>query len=163
MQVSFRLNGQQVTVNVENNELLVDTLRNKFMLTSIKKGCDFGECGTCTVLLNKEPVRSCLIFSVELSEVDEIVTVEGLCKNGELHPIQKAFAERYGFQCGYCTPAMILITKALLDSNPNPSISEIKDAFEGNLCRCTGYEQIIESVIRAAELIREGKAPLTER
>jgi len=151
MLVRFRLNGENIEEDVKPNETLLDALRNRVKLTSVKKGCDEGACGTCIVLLNGKPVRSCLLLAVQVSDT-EVTTVEGLTKQGELNEIQEAFLEKYGFQCGFCTPGMILTTKALLDENPNPTIEDIKDAFEGNLCRCTGYEQIIESVLRAAEL-----------
>jgi len=130
----------------------LDFLRERLKVTSLKKGCDEGDCGACTILLNGKPVRSCLLLAVQMHEKDEVTTVEGLSKPGELSGIQEAFLEKYGFQCGFCTSGMILTTKALLDANPKPTIQEIKDQFEGNLCRCTGYEQIIESVLRAAEL-----------
>jgi carbon-monoxide dehydrogenase small subunit len=133
------------------NETLLDFLRDRLKIKSVKKGCDLGECGTCTVLLNGKPVRSCLILAVQV-EGTEITTLEGLAKHGELGLIQEAFLEKYGFQCGFCTPGMILATKALLDENPDPGVDDIKEALEGNLCRCTGYEQIIESVLRAAEM-----------
>ena len=147
----FRLNGEMVEKDVAPNETLLDFLRNRLKLTSVKKGCDVGECGTCTVLLNGAPVRSCLLLAVQ-AENAEITTLEGLTKGDELSVIQEAFVEKYGFQCGFCTPGMILVTMALLDENPNPTVDEIKDALEGNLCRCTGYGQIIESVLRAAKL-----------
>ena len=152
MQVQFRLNGKSVAEEAHPDETLLDFLRERLNLTSVKKGCDEGACGACTVLLNGQPVRSCLLLAVQLSGGDEITTVEGLAKPGELSEIQEAFLEKNGFQCGFCTPGMLLTTKALLDSNPQPTVEEIKDQFEGNLCRCTGYEQIIESVQRAAEL-----------
>jgi carbon-monoxide dehydrogenase small subunit len=152
MLIRFNLNGESAPVDINPNETLLDVLRNRLRLTSVKNGCDEGACGACTVLLNKKPVRSCLMLAVQLNEDDEITTVEGLAKWGSLTEIQEAFLEKYGFQCGFCTPGMILTAKALLDENPTPTIEDIKDAFEGNLCRCTGYEQIIESVMRAAEL-----------
>jgi len=130
----------------------LDFLRERLKVTSLKKGCDEGDCGACTILLNGKPVRSCLLLAVQMHEKDEVTTVEGLSKPGELSGIQEAFLEKYGFQCGFCTSGMILTTKALLDANAKPTVQEIKDQFEGNLCRCTGYEQIIESVLRAAEL-----------
>ena len=151
MRVKFKLNDGLVEGEVNPNETLLDFLRNRVKVTSVKKGCDEGACGTCTVLFNGAPVRSCLLLAVQVNEA-EITTVEGLAKRGELSDIQEAFLEKYGFQCGFCTPGMILTTKALLDANPHPTIGDIKDAFEGNLCRCTGYEQIIESVLRAAEM-----------
>jgi len=152
MLIQFKLNGRMVFEEVNPNETLLDFLRERLNLTSVKKGCDEGDCGACTILLNEKPVRSCLLLAVQMREGDEVTTVEGLAKQGELSEIQEAFLEKYGFQCGFCTPGMILVTKALLDENPRPTIAEIKDQFEGNLCRCTGYEQIIESVLRAAEL-----------
>jgi carbon-monoxide dehydrogenase small subunit len=151
MQVEMEVNGKKIQEEVLPQETLIDFLRNRLGLSSVKKGCDVGECGTCTVLFNGDPLRSCLVLAVQ-ADGAAITTIEGLASNGELHYIQQAFLEKYGFQCGFCTPGMILSTKALLDSNPDPSIEEIKEALEGNLCRCTGYEQIIESVLRAIEL-----------
>jgi len=153
----FQLNGKPIEDQVVPNETLLDFLRNRLKVTSVKKGCDLGECGTCTVLLNGKPVRSCIMLAVQVDNAD-VITLEGLAKRGDLTVIQKAFLEKYGFQCGFCTPGMILVAKALLDENANPSVDDIKEALEGNLCRCTGYEQIIESVLRAAELLREQKA-----
>ena len=153
MSMRFKLNGKIVEEEIVPNETLLDFLRNRLKIKSVKKGCDLGECGTCTVLLNGKPVRSCLILAVQV-EGTEITTLEGLAKRGELGLIQEAFLQKYGFQCGFCTPGMILATKALLDEIPDPSVDDIKEALEGNLCRCTGYEQIIESVLRAAEMRR---------
>jgi len=152
MKVHFKLNGQIIMEEAKSYETLLDFLRERLNVTSVKKGCDEGDCGACTILLNGKPVRSCLLLAVQMHAKDEVTTVEGLSKSGELGGIQEAFLEKYGFQCGFCTSGMILTTKALLDANPKPTIQEIKDQFEGNLCRCTGYEQIIESVLRAAEL-----------
>jgi carbon-monoxide dehydrogenase small subunit len=152
----FRLNGEIVEQEVAPNETLLDFLRNRMKITSVKKGCDVGECGTCTVLLDGKPIRSCLVLAVQVEEA-EVTTIEGLAKKGELDAIQEAFLEKYGFQCGFCTPAMILATKALLDEDSNPNVNDIKEAIEGNLCRCTGYEQIIESVLTVAKR-RQGLA-----
>jgi carbon-monoxide dehydrogenase small subunit len=152
MKVQFNLNGRKIDQEAEAYETLLDFLRERMKVTSVKKGCDEGDCGACTILLNGQPVRSCLLLAVQMREKDKVTTVEGLAEPGELSSIQEAFLEKYGFQCGFCTPGMILTTKALLDANPRPTLEEIKDQFEGNLCRCTGYEQIIESVQRAAEL-----------
>jgi len=152
MKVQFNLNGRKIDQEAGAYETLLDFLRERMKVTSVKKGCDEGDCGACTILLNGQPVRSCLLLAVQMREKDEVTTVEGLAEPGELNSIQEAFLEKYGFQCGFCTPGMILTTKALLDANPRPTVEEIKDQFEGNLCRCTGYEQIIESVQRAAEL-----------
>ncbi len=157
MKVQFKLNGRTISEEVEPNETLLDFLREKINLTSVKKGCDEGDCGACTILLNGKPVRSCLLLAVQMREGDEVTSVEGLAKPGETSEIQDAFVEKYGFQCGFCTPGMILTTKALLEEKPQPTVEEIKDQFEGNLCRCTGYQQIIDSVQRAAEL-RAGKS-----
>ncbi|MDP2932217.1 MAG: (2Fe-2S)-binding protein [Chloroflexota bacterium] len=151
MIVRFRLNGESVVQVVKPNETLLDVLRDRIKLHSVKKGCDEGLCGTCTVILNGVPVRSCLMLAVQANDAD-IITVEGLAKLGTLSEIQQAFLEKNGFQCGFCTSGMMLTAKVLLDSNPKPSLDDIKDAFDGQLCRCTGYEQIIESVQRAAEL-----------
>jgi len=151
MIIRYRLNGENIEQDVQPNETLLDVLRDKVRLTSVKKGCDEGACGTCTILLNGKAVRACLLLAVQVSGTD-VNTLESISSDGKLDEIQEAFVEKYGFQCGYCTPGMILTTKVLLDENPEPTIDEIKDAFEGNLCRCTGYEQIIESVLRAAEL-----------
>lgn len=152
MKAHFKLNGRAIIEEAKPYETLLDFLREKLNVRSVKKGCDEGDCGACTILLNGKPVRSCLLLAVQMHEKDEVTTVEGLSKPGELSAIQEAFLEKYGFQCGFCTPGMVLTTKALLDANPKPTVQEIKDQFEGNLCRCTGYEQIIESVLRAAEL-----------
>ena len=154
MIVKFKLNDRNIEADLAPNETLLDALRDRFKLSSVKKGCDEGDCGTCTVLLNGKPVRSCLLLAVQANGT-EVTTLEGLSTEGKLSYIQEAFLEKYGFQCGFCTPGMILTTKALLDKNPDPSIEDIKNEFAGNLCRCTGYEQIIESVQRAAQ-IRKG-------
>ena len=154
MIVKFKLNARNIEADIAPNETLLDALRDRFKLSSVKKGCDEGDCGTCTVLLNGKPVRSCLLLAVQAHGA-EVTTLEGLSTEGKLSYIQEAFLEKYGFQCGFCTPGMILTTKALLDKNPDPSVEDIKNEFAGNLCRCTGYEQIIESVQRAAQ-IRKG-------
>lgn len=149
--MKFTLNGKVVEEEVAPNVTLLEFLRNNLQLTSPKMGCDEGECGTCTVLLNGEPVNSCLVLAVQV-ENREVTTLEGLGANGELDVIQQAFLENYGLQCGFCTPGMVLATKSLLDRTPYPSEEQIKEALEGNLCRCTGYRQIIESVLKAAEM-----------
>jgi len=159
MKVQFKLNGRAITTEAEPYETLLDFLRERLKVTSVKKGCDEGDCGACTILLKGKPLRSCLILAVQMGEKDEVTTVEGLAKQGAVSEIQEAFLEKYGFQCGFCTPGMILTAKALLDENPQPTVEEIKDQFEGNLCRCTGYAQIIESVQRAAELIAGRRSP----
>jgi carbon-monoxide dehydrogenase small subunit len=153
MLVKFRLNGQMVEEQAAPNRTLLDFLRDRLEMTSVKKGCDEGRCGACTVLLNGKPVCSCLMLAVQVRDAD-VTTLEGLSNRGELSVVQKAFLEKNGFQCGFCTPGMLLATKALLDQHPDPSVEDIKEALDGNLCRCTGYEQIIESVSRAAEMMK---------
>lgn len=151
--VTFSLNGRTVEEQADPNSTLLDFLRDRLDMTSVKKGCDEGKCGACTVLLNGKPVCSCLILAVQVRNA-EVTTVEGLSRPGELSAIQKAFLEKNGYQCGFCTPGMLLAAKALLDQNPDPSVEDIKEALEGNLCRCTGYEQIIESVSKAAQMMK---------
>lgn len=153
MLVTFSLNGRMVEEQADPNSTLLDFLRDRLDMTSVKKGCDEGKCGACTVLLNGKPVCSCLILAVQVRNA-EVTTVEGLSRPGELSAIQKAFLEKNGYQCGFCTPGMLLAAKALLDQNPDPSVEDIKEALEGNLCRCTGYEQIIESVSKAAQMMK---------
>jgi carbon-monoxide dehydrogenase small subunit len=138
---------------VPNHRLLLDLLRDEIGITGTKEGCGTGDCGACTVLLNGKPVNSCLILSAELDGAD-IVTIEGLNIGPELHPIQSAFIQDGGAQCGYCTPGMLMMSKALLDENQNPTEEEIRYALSGNLCRCTGYAKIIQAVQDAAAMIR---------
>ena len=147
--LSFTLNGDPIEVVCKDNMTLLDLLRDKLGLTGTKKGCEQGECGACTVLLDGKPVNSCCTLAVEC-EGRDVVTVEGIAKNGQLHPIQKQFIEKWALQCGYCTPGMIMSAKALLDVNPHPTELEIREAIEGNLCRCTGYAKIVEAIQAAA-------------
>jgi len=128
---------------------LLDVLRDNLGLTGAKKGCDLGNCGSCTVLVDGKPVLSCLLLAIEAQGKD-IVTIEGLAKNGQLHPLQQAFIDYSALQCGFCTPGMILSAKALLDNNPQPTEEEVKEAISGNLCRCTGYINIIEAILKVA-------------
>lgn len=152
--VRFRVNGEQTTVHVEPTKTLLDVLREDLFLTGTKRGCDSGECGACTVLLNGQAVNSCLILAAELDGKD-VLTIEGLSKDRkELHPLQKAFIEKGGVQCGFCTPGLIMTAKALLDENPNPTEEEVRDGVSGNLCRCTGYSKIVEAILTAGEEIR---------
>lgn len=146
----FILNGRQVTSHAEDNTTLLEVLRQEMHLTGVKKGCETGECGACTVLLDGLNVNSCMVLIGEVAG-HEITTIEGLSVNGELDPIQRAFAEKGAIQCGYCTPGMIMSVKGLLNRNPDPSPEEIREAVAGNLCRCTGYEQIFEAVQYAVE------------
>ena len=150
VKVRFRLNGEWVEAVVPPNVTLLDMLRRKFGITSAKRGCDVGECGACTVLLNGKPVNSCLILAPKVLGKD-VLTVEGLSKDEKLSPIQEAFIEEMAIQCGFCTPGFIVTVKALLDENRSPSVEEIKEALTGNLCRCTGYIHIIKAVQKAAK------------
>ena len=157
--LSFTLNGDPTEVIVKDNMTLLDLLRDKLGLTGTKKGCEQGECGACTVMLDGKPVNSCCTLAVEC-EGREVVTIEGIAKGGKLHPIQRQFIEKWALQCGYCTPGMIMSAKALLDVNPHPTELEIREAIEGNLRRCTGYAKIVEAIQAAAAEMNweEGKA-----
>jgi carbon-monoxide dehydrogenase small subunit len=152
--VRFRVNGKDRTVQVPPYRLLLDCLRNDLGLTGTKEGCAVGVCGACTVLLDGKMVSSCLLLAV-MADGAEITTVEGLARDGRLHPVQQAFVDCGGFQCGICTPGQVVAAKALLDENPAPGEAEIKDWMLGNLCRCTGYYQIVDA-IRQAAAVRAG-------
>jgi len=143
--LTFKVNGKEVTLKVGPKERLIDTLREQLNLTGTKEGCSIGECGACTVLLNGEAVSSCLILTGQIGG-SEVLTIEGLEVAGKLDPLQQAFIDYQAVQCGFCTPGMLMSAKALLLKNPHPGREEIKTALEGNLCRCTGYEQIIEAI-----------------
>lgn len=147
--IKLNVNGQEVEVYVPVHKTLLEVLREDLGLTGTKHGCEVGECGTCTVLVDREPVLSCLTLPIEL-EGREITTVEGMANGSQPHPLQTAFAELGAAQCGYCTPGMLLASKSLLDRNPNPSRDEIRHALSGNLCRCTGYAKIYEAVEQVA-------------
>lgn len=156
VKVSFILNDESVSVEVDPRKRLLDMLREDFLLTGVKEGCSVGECGACTVLIDGKAVTSCLVLAPQVNG-HRVTTIEGLQKNGELHPLQEAFTESGAVQCGFCTPGMILAAKALLDENPSPTREEIKTAISGNLCRCTGYEKIIKA-IETAVIYLEGRA-----
>ena len=141
----LRVNGQHCEIYVPVHKTLLEVLREDMNLTGTKHGCELGECGTCTVLVDGEPILSCLALPIEL-QGREITTVEGLADGAIPHPLQTAFAELGAAQCGYCTPGILLVSKSLLDDNPQPSRPEIQQALSGNLCRCTGYSKIIEAV-----------------
>jgi len=143
--VTLMVNGKEVTLKVGPKERLLDTLREQLKLTGTKEGCSVGECGACTVILDGKAVSSCLILTGQIGE-SEVLTIEGLEIDGNLDPLQQAFIDHHAIQCGFCTPGMLMSAKALLIHNPHPSREEIKTALEGNLCRCTGYEQIIEAI-----------------
>jgi carbon-monoxide dehydrogenase small subunit len=147
--IRLQVNGKDYTVNVPSQRLLIDCLRYDLGLTGTKEGCSVGVCGACTVVMDGELVSSCLTLAV-LADGKEITTVEGLAQDGKLHPVQQAFIDYGGFQCGICTPGMVVAAKVLLDQNPRPSDDDIKDWMMGNLCRCTGYYKIIESIRGAA-------------
>lgn len=151
--IALRVNGEVYEVAVPVYKTLLEVLREDLNLTGTKHGCELGECGTCTVLVNGQPVLSCLVLPIEVVG-KEITTVEGLARNGQLHPLQVAFAELGAAQCGYCTPGILVTAAALLESNPQPSRQQIKEALAGNLCRCTGYIKILDAVERAAAWLR---------
>ena len=146
------VNGQPYELYVKPKTLLVEVLRNHLGLTGTKRGCDSGACGACTVILNGMSVKSCSVLAVQ-AEGGEVLTIEGMANGPKLHPIQRAFLDYGAYQCGFCTPGMIMSSKALLDENPHPSKEEIKEGIHGNLCRCTGYN----SIIRAISAVAEGK------
>jgi len=139
------VNGEEVEGDVEPRRTLLDFLRDDLNLTGAKKGCDLGNCGACTVLMDGKPVNSCLVLAIQ-AEGREILTIEGLSEGVNLHPLQESFINHGAVQCGYCTPGMILSAKALLDENPSPTDEEIREAIAGNLCRCTGYKKIVEAI-----------------
>lgn len=147
----FRLNGQECSAEVSSSELLIDFIRDRLVLTGTKRSCDIEICGACTVLLDGKAISSCAVFAFEI-DGKELLTIEGLAGCEGLHPLQQAFIECGGFQCGFCTPGMILLAKSLLDENPDPTAEEIRDYMDANICRCTGYQMIIESIQHAARL-----------
>jgi carbon-monoxide dehydrogenase small subunit len=156
--IQFTLNGKSITREVPSHRLLLDLLRDEIGLTGTKEGCGTGDCGACTIIMNGKPINSCLVLSGELDGVD-VTTIEGLKIGPELHSIQKAFIQDGGAQCGYCTPGMLMMSKALLDENPDPSEEDIRFALSGNLCRCTGYAKIIQAVQDAAAMMRSKTSP----
>jgi carbon-monoxide dehydrogenase small subunit len=150
-QVHMRINGRERAGEVEPRKLLVDFIRDDLGLTGTHVGCEHGVCGACTIILNNEPVRSCLLFAVQANDA-EIKTVEGLAPSAtELHPLQETFWELHGLQCGFCTPGILLTAEALLKENPDPSEHEIREWISGNLCRCTGYQNIVAAIQAAAK------------
>lgn len=149
--ITLTVNGEPEQVDIPSNLTLLGMLREKLALTGTKNGCTAGECGACTVLMNGEPVNSCMVLAVECNGA-EIITVEGLALDGQLHPVQQALIDTGGVQCGYCTPGVLVTARALLDRNPHPSEAEISEALVGNLCRCTGYVRIIQGIQEAAKL-----------
>ena len=150
--IELTINGRKVESAVSPNQTLLQFLREDQGLTGAKHGCGLGDCGACTVILDGKPVNSCLVLAAQANG-SEVVTIEGLAENGKLHPIQQAFVDKGSIQCGFCTPGMILSAKALLDDNPRPTEHEIRTAISGNLCRCTGYQKIVEAIQAAADAI----------
>lgn len=152
-EIELNVNGEKHSLSVAPNKTLLSVLRSQLGLTGTKYGCGAGECGACTVLVDGKPIPSCLTLAVAVKG-KRITTIEGLSQNGNLHPIQEEFVKSMAIQCGYCTPGFVLITKALLDQNPNPTDEEIKQYIKGNICRCTGYVKIVEAINAAAKRLR---------
>jgi carbon-monoxide dehydrogenase small subunit len=148
--LKLNVNGEDCEVLTEAHKTLLEVLREDLGLTGTKRGCDLGTCGACTVLINDRPHLSCLTLAVAV-QGKKITTIEGLAKEGQLHPLQKAFAQKGAIQCGFCTPGMILTARAFLDENSHPSEEEVKKAISGNICRCTGYVKIVEAVLSVTE------------
>ena len=154
--IRVTINGRQAEGEAEPRKLLADFIREDLGLTGTHLGCEHGVCGACTILLDGEPVRSCLLFAVQ-ADGHELLTVEGLAPSPDrLHPIQEAFWECHGLQCGFCTPGFLLTIKVYLEENPDPTEREVREALSGNLCRCTGYQNIVKATLRAAEMLRSG-------
>ncbi len=156
-EIKLTINGQEVTGTVEPRTLLIHFLREQLNLTGAHIGCETSHCGACTVDLNGKSVKSCTVFAVQ-ADGGELLTVEGLAQGGELHALQAAFAEDHGLQCGFCTPGMLVRAQRLLQENPDPSEEEIRWGISGNLCRCTGYQNIVKAIRNAAEAMRQKEA-----
>jgi len=150
--INLQVNGDSYELSVSPNQTLLDVLREELSLTGTKKGCDAGSCGACTVIMDDEPILSCMTLAIRCDN-KKITTIEGLAPDGKLHPLQEAAIEHNAVQCGYCTPGWLLSAKVLLDNKPNPSIEEVKESIAGNLCRCTGYKKIEQAILAAAEKI----------
>ncbi len=151
--ITVTVNGQEYRRQVEPRRLLSDFLRDDLELKGTHVGCEHGICGACTILFNGQTARSCLMFAIQVDGA-QIKTIEGLATNGELHPLQQGFWENHGLQCGFCTPGFLLSAHELLERNPNPTEEEVREGLSGNMCRCTGYKQIVDSVLDAAEKMR---------
>jgi carbon-monoxide dehydrogenase small subunit len=160
VQIRFTLNGEQVDVSFAPYKTLLEVLREDLGHIGTKHGCELGECGACAVLLDGKPVLSCLVLALECNG-RQVLTVEGLCEDGKLHPLQDTFADLGAAQCGYCTPGILVTAKALLDANPHPNRDQIREALSGNLCRCTGYLQIFEAVEAAMMKISDQESTAT--
>ena len=157
VRVSAKVNGEEVDFLCDPRQSLLECLRDVLNLTGTKEGCNDGNCGACGVLLNGRLVNSCLVLGVEI-DGQEVTTVEGLASSGHLHPLQQAFLDNAAIQCGYCTPGMLIASKALLDSNPNPTEEQVRNWLAGNLCRCTGYHKIVKAVMNAAAIMKDGNS-----
>ena len=157
--INFKLNGEQVQALADDSMTMVDFLRKEMHLTGTKRGCEEGECGACTILLDGAAVDSCIMLAPEANG-HEVITIEGVMKDGVLHPLQREFMDKWALQCGFCTPGMIMSALSLLHENPHPTEQEIRDGIAGNLCRCTGYAKIVEAIDaaakRMAEKVKEG-------
>ena len=155
MKLKMRVNGEAEELDVQAHHTLMDVVRDQLQLTGAKTGCNMGECGACTMIVDGHSINSCLMLAIEADGKD-VLTIEGLANGTELHPLQTAFAERHGTQCGYCTPGMIMAAKALLDENPQPTLEEVRFGLAGNICRCTGYEKIFDSLAQASRELASG-------
>jgi carbon-monoxide dehydrogenase small subunit len=151
--ITLNVNGERSEVAVEPSWTLLETVREQLRLTGTKEGCGTGDCGACSLIVDGRLITSCLMLAVQ-ADGRQITSVEGISSNGDLDPVQRAFIDKGGVQCGYCTPGMIVAARALLDANPNPTLDEVREGLAGNLCRCTGYTRIYESVLAAAEAAR---------
>jgi carbon-monoxide dehydrogenase small subunit len=154
--LQLMINGELRQLYAEPYYSLLDTLRDEAQLTGTKKGCDEGDCGACTVLLNGKPITSCLVLAHSAHD-GEIITIEGLATGEKLHPVQQAFVDYGGLQCGFCIPGLIMAATGLLNENVNPTTEEVRLAIGGNLCRCTGYSKVVEAILAAAQIMRDGK------
>ena len=152
-EITLKVNGIRYTVDVKPQRTLVEVLRETLGLMGTKKSCNEGECGACTVLMNGKPVASCLVLAVD-AQGKEILTIEGLSEGENLHPLQEAFLKHGGIQCGFCTPGMVMSAKAFLDEHPTPTQTEVRKAISGNLCRCTGYQQIVDSIMAGSKMMK---------
>jgi carbon-monoxide dehydrogenase small subunit len=153
VEITLKVNGIRYTVDVKPQRTLVEVLRETLGLMGTKKSCNEGECGACTLLMDGKPVASCLVLAID-AQGKEILTIEGLSQGEKLHPIQEAFLKHGGIQCGFCTPGMVMSAKAFLDEHPKPTEAEVRKAISGNLCRCTGYQQIVDSIMAGSEMMK---------
>jgi len=153
-EILLKVNGVAYKMSIEPRRTLVEVLRENLGLTGTKKSCNEGECGACTVLMDGRPVTSCLVLAID-AQGKEILTIEGLSQGEKLHPIQEAFLRYGAIQCGFCTPGMVMSAKALLDGNPKPTVAEVRKAISGNLCRCTGYQHIVDSIMAASKTMEK--------